>query len=1178
MAPLVLEGHNLGLKHKHFNSLVNEAIRNKVAFEIILSQSSVTDIDHLFKIDIASNYRNVNYIINTFKSEDMLYVSRAINKSVWLITDDQYAHLINPQYLEEELFPQMTAKATNKLLLKIRLNLKNEKRVNEFYKYYEKYDVKKAVKWLPYCSRTIVEKSVVKHASFIEPNLFKILCLRYPTVHSKFIVKKRECNYKPYLKSTVYLLNTDTIQYLDTLEKLDGYFWPDFSKRSTAAIMKNCPDRILNNLFDYFDSVNIETVAKYVKAEKTKEVILSIIKNKNLEHWFSYKNINPFIKQMPKEEKFDFVKTIFIDKIQNDEIGFDTELIREDTQRNSLCSENIYQWYRHAPFDVAFPNLIKLLKVESSPDERAAILKVMLMTAGRDIENALKVLQYYYDNHINECYKYKISFLNAFLTVTNVYNYRDVSWKQLNEIFHSAEVYSESNKDVKKCVETVLVYNVIHNQPVPEIITKKIKFNSLKVYESKLNVIDKSKLFSYLYNYIALKIKKQSTDHQETLNELVELISSLMDLLSDWDKKFDDYPILKNKINLLINLKYEKGKNVQLEKLYNRKKSWRRSMFEESPLLSCKEEVFLNALKHDSTILNKHSEQIELIRYNDNIKLWRFLSKIKIYWNQTIAQDWMNSYNNLIKKSIINKAVLRGVCLLLPSHRFLDLINKYVPNTPKIIYSEIDENYLNIVKNLGQIIHHARPQPPPSAILRYALGDYVQYVLPSLNAIFYNINSVESRKYIPQLLSSDISLQKLGIRISLNKLKTNELNSLYLKAWKSSENSSIRAIIFQVAFKLLCQEKIESTIEELWIMLEMFIDNLSDEENASIYKLLGSVDKVPKYIAPKFCMKSYKFLKSLPPKANCHNVIENVAKSTCNVMDSMDPDFVANIILEFIDIWLVRKKITRSNSFYRDTVIDIIAHYMLCVTSEVDQTSRYDRVLNQYLEKVLALINELYMNDNINYNSIVEEHFDTFLSRLFELTRTNLVNKKYINPINVFIRMRTIIETSLPFDKSYYTATFCKLIIAYLRCYEKVKGQLKEPMTDNDLEVEDIQSRHQDMWNHIVPLYAIDTISLLKEDVDKLFPSIRLTFSKCLAEICKLANKDIDEFIFEKELLKDQSCVLAYLLTIDILPHFFYHNKKMDEVRKVLIANSSLEVRIYYFNKFYNLALPPWDN
>ncbi|GBP17311.1 hypothetical protein EVAR_17799_1 [Eumeta japonica] len=49
----------------------------------------------------------------------MLYVSRAL-KSTWLVTDAEYTDIINPQYLEEELFPKMltTGKHKDKYLAK----------------------------------------------------------------------------------------------------------------------------------------------------------------------------------------------------------------------------------------------------------------------------------------------------------------------------------------------------------------------------------------------------------------------------------------------------------------------------------------------------------------------------------------------------------------------------------------------------------------------------------------------------------------------------------------------------------------------------------------------------------------------------------------------------------------------------------------------------------------------------------------------------------------------------------------------------------------------------------------------------------------------------------------------------------------------------------------------------
>ncbi|CAG9791459.1 unnamed protein product [Diatraea saccharalis] len=132
MSPLTLEGETLGKKHRHYNTLVKTAA-TAVTYNLENIRYDDDDIDNLFKVDVACARRNVQYILEVLKGSDILYVSRALRHSVWFLCDDQYAYIINPRHLHQELFPQMATKPKIKLLLQIRLHLKNSDRAEDFF-------------------------------------------------------------------------------------------------------------------------------------------------------------------------------------------------------------------------------------------------------------------------------------------------------------------------------------------------------------------------------------------------------------------------------------------------------------------------------------------------------------------------------------------------------------------------------------------------------------------------------------------------------------------------------------------------------------------------------------------------------------------------------------------------------------------------------------------------------------------------------------------------------------------------------------------------------------------------------------------------------------------------------------------------------------------------------------
>lgn len=78
--PIKLSG-NLGERHRQLNSLVEESYKNG-DIQAIRNLPEYTPIDRIFKIDVASKFKDVEYIMHTLKDQDMLYVSSFEGKMV----------------------------------------------------------------------------------------------------------------------------------------------------------------------------------------------------------------------------------------------------------------------------------------------------------------------------------------------------------------------------------------------------------------------------------------------------------------------------------------------------------------------------------------------------------------------------------------------------------------------------------------------------------------------------------------------------------------------------------------------------------------------------------------------------------------------------------------------------------------------------------------------------------------------------------------------------------------------------------------------------------------------------------------------------------------------------------------------------------------------------------------
>uniref|UniRef100_A0A1E1WBR8 Uncharacterized protein n=1 Tax=Pectinophora gossypiella TaxID=13191 RepID=A0A1E1WBR8_PECGO len=1189
MPPKELEGKTLGEKHRYYNKLVKDAITSDTILESG-DFKSTNDVDNLIKIDIASNKRDVEYILNVLKCEDMLYISRAIKKCSWLITDRKHSHIINPEYLHTQLFPQMIFKASAKLMLHIRLNLKDEDRVEGFYNYIKDKDAKAALKWLPHCSLPFIQNEVENKHSDMSDHLLKRLFEISITILEIYIKKTDYYCKTDKLRLALFLINTNTEEYLNIIEPLDSYHIPNFGPKTTSVLMKKCPQRILDKFEKYANKIDLETFAKHLKKEEIKDFLTEKAGNKDLKSWFTFDNLKHFARHMPKEGKFEFLKKLFIEGKSNDE-NKDIVPYQSDECSMScamqLCSTsgipsassaNIYRWYRFAPFDVAFPDLIKLIRAESAPTERIAIFGVLLSCAGRNPQHLHTLLQYYHDKHINEPFKFKIQFVNMILSKTNSHKFDELSWNLLNKIFYSMEVYTESENNVQSCIGAIIVYKILHNEPIPEIIENKFQFNSLKSIQSKLNKEENEIIFNYLYKLVATKLENKKIASESDLSEIIQSVEDIENLLIDWKRELVDYPMIIDKIKEIIKIKNENSWKPSLSSLYHIKKSWRKVLFEESMSMSPSDETCHNALKHDPDLLSRHKDEMEKILVNDSVFLRRSLVTLRVYWPQTLASEWSTSYLTRLDQAGGHKALTRGLCTLMSLNQVIDIVKKYAPPESKINWSVDDEHVLSLRKQLARNMYLSRPHPPLDVVMLYARGDYLQFALPSLNAVLHNMSSASSRQQITKLLDAPVSLQKHGIRLAFTKLDTAELKQVFHNIWNASKNSSIRAVLFEQTYNLLCREKNATMINEIWELLNIFIENISTEENKKIYELLGKVDNVPIGVRGKFIMKGFKFLKSLPSKANCESIINNIIYKMPSVMEHLDPGFVSELLMDSLD-----EKFSKQGYELKE----IMATYLLCAKDVESQTERFNKILLPLLERSFARCKDYkktddkkeevpkWIGENIRY--LLEEISGQFQKFVFE--------KKMVFPSKLFTDILNLLEKSLPVEVNYTVLRYWKLTTTYVSLLEEHKALLS---TINE-EAKSLTTygyyyaRHENKWNEVyikvIPDFSDICLQYLKEDIQKYFSSIYLLFGDALNRTFENIHPLVRVHLF-KHILKDGEFIQSYLLVLENLPEHYYEKDEESEVaaeiRKMISSHPSTEIRIHYYRKYQDAV--GWEN
>lgn len=687
-------------------------------------------------------------------------------------------------------------------------------------------------------------------------------------------------------------------------------------------------------------------------------------------------------------------------------------------------------WYKFAPFEIACREVDKLIRAEPVPLLRSYMLQVLVSCAGRDTNHIKSVLQYYYDKHFNEAFMFKIQFINCFISNVNTHTLDAQTWNLLCKLFHSMEVFIESNNNVQSCIKAFIVRNAIRNEPVPDIIEKKFVFKTLKPQQNVLkNLEEREAVFKYLQNFITTRSNALNLSFEPHFGEAVTLCEYNLQLLKDWGKELHDHPNVLARVKELILIKNEYQWSRDLATLYNMKKSWRKQMFEESVVIMQNEAVFVNALKHDPGLLFRYEDQLLALSCNDHFSLRNLLRKMRVYWPHTLARDWKATYLNRLSLPSGQKSLIDGLCTLLPQEEITYLLKQHTPPDTKIDWNKTDQLELSLCKQVAKTIHKARPLPPLKEILLYAKGDYLQFAVPSISAMLSQLSPIKSRTFIPVLLNAPVSLKKFGIRTAIRKLNSEELTPMLSEIWNSTKNTSIRTVIFTHTFQLLCKGKNASHIKDTWNLLSLFIDKLTPNNSQIIFKNLGQFYRVPPSIQGLFYMKSFAFISSLPAKCNCKSIYENMQYSALDYVALFDDEFVVKVLLNNFE------KIFDKNPDPHDKMETFITGYILASKDEDTQIRRYEKTLEILLEKYLP---------EWENNHIANEWLKSILVRLVSDMEMYTFEKKMKIPLKVFEKILTKLENTLLYQKNYVFLTMWKLATLFVKILDENKHILAD--------------------------------------------------------------------------------------------------------------------------------------
>ncbi|XP_061725101.1 uncharacterized protein LOC133531034 isoform X2 [Cydia pomonella] len=681
MTPLIKLSGNLGQRHRSFNTLVHDAyLQNTPISDQKFPEESA--LDRLFKIDLASKKKNIDYIIGTLKDDDMLYVSRAL-KSLWLL-DPEHSKIINPSFLEHELFPQMTLPAVNKMRHWIQMHLKDPQRCKEFYQFYKDRNFDIAAKFLWHCSNEYVLGEFSDILDKITPKLLKRLSEKSPQITKIYydnlkddqkILKYYLENDSKFFDTVKYLLKSDADVFFYIIENF--FLHQKFSAMNAAFskyIMRNHKNRFQckPELYTVW-FLDMKTVAQHLSPEEIKDVVLKLARAEYLKSWFTYQNVEPLIKRLSKDERTVFKKLVFVDKAfgatvkewpypipipprlptSQTSLFDDASLTFFDLYYDEICLtgcemsfrakrkpakwkcektllDQLFNNYRFSNYKQTYNELKKQLRAESSPQNRQYMLLVLVSKTGGRTEDLVSLLDLL-SQYKNEPIHIRAAIIRSLVKRAFVWRLPSEHWARLLGWGHGLGLDgSDHEADCREGLHAVVIRDLLANVKPSQAVWEKFlsDFETLKEYS--LTVEERSRVSARLP---ALLLEDaQSEPEKPKLKQLQYLLNTL----SAYCMRYDYYPGTTDAIESAVKYYWNSDDELRrdtewlLSQLYGARVA-RKHFIKEFFEMCQTDESYVNALRHDVSIL-KDTEKLEKIIDAKNLQHERFFQKLAVFY------------------------------------------------------------------------------------------------------------------------------------------------------------------------------------------------------------------------------------------------------------------------------------------------------------------------------------------------------------------------------------------------------------------------------------------------------------------------------------------------------------------------------------------------------------------
>ncbi|XP_028171884.1 uncharacterized protein LOC114361136 [Ostrinia furnacalis] len=1158
---LTLATDNLGSRQRALNKKVNDAFSQQVNFEIAKCIPENTKIDRLFKIDLAAKYKNVDYIIETLKSGDEFYTARALRKCKWLFKD-QYSDVLNPEYLYENIFSVTSMRVKKKILKTTAKYIKNPDRAVQF------YNVCMQEKMLFTAFNCLINTSVAFKLETL-PKLegYTVIELEKKFKYFKLLIGKSfevldallNIYYKSIRRKTVfnvkYLYYTVSKEkYLDVIEKWlilkVNFITAKFGAKISNSIMKYNKDRVLAKPHVYYYILDTEAFIKHSTIDDAKiyaDVFFSPYRfwdckwheaHKPIFDIIGNENFLPFLKNFvakiyPLGEFemhrgfYDMEYYKFMNPSEKQEWAL-SHLKRQDI---ILGLGNEYRWYRFIEFELAFPEIKKLIDVTDDTEQRTDMCIVLLESAKNNQDLQL-LFDYYNKVHLDELRTCN-DFLKKVISHHNVFEFDDDCWATFYKILLSVNLYSSNdatNINYFKSYKTMIVlYHILHEKPFPDELMKyfleEFDLNSVDDHIENVGYENYKKILDFFYDFYVKQADNKCHRHRNSKDEAAEAKPV--------------FAVIKSAITIFYDAISNVAKSDEQLKII--------------PKLSLKilsGRQLLQDLKEDKTLVISKVTEIKNKYENASIKLDKFLDKIMIYFSEDVTKVYLAMFEDLVSENKNKRTVhagVRGILKLGDENAILEIMGKHAPANKKDGLKNDNIDQLRIQRAICMNACISRPHVPPAIMVKYMKGCSDKYYLHILKTYFAIFPSPICLELLQLLLDTPVSRHKHAIQLAFECCTAQSLIKVITNIWTSTKNKSTRSVIYETILNKVADTKNRMLLD----MLLKFTSGLRQTDENEVFDLVVS-KKLPDDLLGDYIEAVWDAVNSFEDKQPNIGRKQKVIHHIQNILDVVKKSFVSKIIEQHMNMMIKENKL--KITYAEDEISQLCKEKWKLVARYVIHHTRPEYSLDESMLLSRSVIENSIENwDKVIYDDFLyQKLLCDFFCYLEEASFKHNV-QHFEDAVPIFEDFLALVKSSLPLYDTYKLRWDLQLAIISRQVIGKCKSSfIQASKKTHRYDVKDLHNVIIDafkVYSHELAkaiskyaneVYVVSFSLTLKEIVEDNIKQILEVFKYYL----KIINNYIDIVRYLDEImitvasgLIENELPATFLLAVQLLPH-----------------------------------------